>query len=275
MSQPVPIRALIADDESLARRGIRARLSPMSDIEVVGEASGGREAVEAIADLEPDLVFLDVQMPGLDGFGVVEAVGPDRMPVTIFVTAYDQHAVRAFDAHALDYLLKPVDDARFEQAVVRARRRIGDRRSSAFGRKLAAVLAEAGSLEAGAALETGPAATVASGRRLERFLIKSGGRVLVVPVDEVDWIEAAGDYVRLHAGKRTHLLRGTISGVAETMDPARFARIHRSTIVNLDRIRELHPHVNREYLVALRDGTILKLSRTYRDRVAALFGGAL
>ena len=266
------IRALIVDDEPLARRGVRARLAREGDIEVVGEAASGRQAERMIAKLAPDLVFLDVQMPGLDGFGVVEIVGPEQMPVTIFVTAYDQHALRAFEAHALDYLLKPIDEERFAQALARARRRIQERRESALGRKLAAVLAEVGPVEAPTAEEP-PGARKA--RAVERFLIKGGGRMHVVPVEEVDWLEAAGDYVRLHVGEKTHLLRETMGAIEAQLDPQHFARIHRSTIVNVERIRELQPYFNREYIVVLKDGTKLKLSRSYRERLDVHFGGGL
>lgn len=253
---------LIVDDETLARRGVRARLAAAAGFEVSGEAATGREAVRAIAELSPDLVFLDVQMPGVDGFGVVAAVGAERMPVTVFVTAHDQHALRAFEAHALDYLLKPLDDERFTRVLGRARRRIEERRGDELGRKLAAVLAETGVAGSGAA----------GGRTLERFLIKGGGRVQVLPVEEVDWIEAAGDYVRLHAGSRTHLLRDRISILAQQLDPARFVRIHRSTIVNIERVRELEPYGNGDYIVVLTDGTSLKLSRGYRDQLERVFG---
>lgn len=263
------IRVLIVDDEPLARRGIRARLAPARDVEVVGECAGGREAVRAIRELAPDLVFLDVQMPGVDGFGVIGAVGTAEMPVVVFVTAYDQHAIRAFEAQALDYLLKPIDDERFERALERARRRIGERREGALGRRLAAVLAEAGAAEPAAVTSERAAPPV------DRFLVKKGGRVILVPAEEVDWIEAASDYVRLHVGHESHLLRETMSRMEEQLDPRRFVRIHRSTIVNVERIRELHPHFNREYVVVLRDGTELKLSRGYRDRVEPFFGGAL
>ena len=259
------IRVLIVDDEPLARRGIRARLAAADDIEVVGECAGGREAIRVIRELGPDLVFLDVQMPGVDGFGVIEAVGGAEMPVVVFVTAYDQHAIHAFEAQALDYLLKPIDDERFERALERARRRIGEHRESALGRRLAAVLAEPRALAAPQRRE----------RSASRFLVKKGGKVIVVATEEVDWIEAAGDYVRLHVGRETHLLRETMSAMEEHLDPHRFVRIHRSTIVNVERIRELLPHFNREYLVVLRDGTELKLSRGYRDRLDPILGGAL
>jgi two-component system, LytTR family, response regulator len=270
------IRVLIVDDEELARRGVRARLAAAAGFEVVGEAAAGREAVRAITELRPDLVFLDVQMPGLDGFGVVAAVGAEQMPVTVFVTAHDQYALRAFDAHALDYLLKPLDDERFTRVLERARRRIEERRGDELGRKLAAVLAEAGVAGSPTASPHGASSrSDATDGTLARFLIKGGGRVLVLPVEEVDWIEAAGDYVRLHAGSRTHLLRDRISVLAEQLDPLVFARIHRSTIVNVARIRELKPYGNGDYTVVLKDGTSLKLSRGYRARVESMFGRGL
>ena len=260
------IRVLIVDDEPLARRGIRARLAAADDAEVVGECAGGRQAVRAIRELAPDLVFLDVQMPGVDGFGVIEGVGAAEMPVVVFVTAYDQHAIHAFAAQALDYLLKPIDDERFARALERARRRIAEQREGALGRRLATVMGE-------------PRASAAppgrEGQPVSRFLVKKGGRVILVPTDEVDWVEAAGDYVRLNAGREAHLLRETMSAMEEQLDPRRFVRIHRSTIVNVDRIRELLPHFNREYLVVLRDGTELKLSRGYRDRLDPILGGAI
>ena len=272
MSSSPTIRVLIVDDEPLARRGVRARLAREGDIEVIGEVAGGREAVQAIKDLTPDLVFLDVQMPGIDGFGVVEAIGPDHMPVTIFVTAYNQHALRAFEVHALDYILKPIDNQRFAEALKRARLRLDERRSSALGRKLSAFMADVG---AGESAAPAGAADSRSERFLERVLVKSGGRVLVVPLEEVDWIEAAGDYIRLHVSDKVHLVRETIGAVEAQLDPQRFARIHRSTIINLERIRELHPYFNREYIVILKNGTKLKLSRTYRDHLQLRFGGPL
>jgi two-component system LytT family response regulator len=238
------IRALVVDDEPLARRGIRVRLERAGGVDVVAECANGGEAVAAIRTHSPDLVFLDVQMPGLDGFDVVEQVGAEQMPPVVFVTAYDAHALRAFDVHALDYLLKPIDDERFDTAVERARRRITERQTSAMGRQLAAALAEL---------------------RERRILIKDRGRVVILNEVDVDWVEAEGDYVRVHAGGRGHLLRETMSAMAERLDQTRFARIHRSTIVNVSRIRELKPHPNREYTVILRDGTRLRLSRGYRD----------
>ena len=259
------LRALIVDDEPLGRRGVRARLARADDVEVVGECAGGREAVRSIRDLAPDVVFLDVQMPGLDGFGVVEAVGPGAMPVTVFVTAYDEHALRAFEAQALDYLLKPIDDDRFDRALDRARRRVAERRESALGRRVSDALAGA----------AGTPEAVPHRSPDARFLVDRAGRVAVVHADEVDWVEAAGDYVGLHAGRDVHLLRETMARMEDRLDPRRFVRIHRSTIVNVDRIRELRPRANREYDVVLHDGTELKLSRSYRDRLATAFGADL
>jgi two-component system LytT family response regulator len=248
------IRALVVDDEPLARRGIRVRLERGGGVEVIGECANGSEAVSAIRDLAPDLVFLDVQMPGLGGFDVIERVGVERMPPVVFVTAYDAHALRAFDVHALDYLLKPIDDERFDTAVERARRRVAERQVSAMGRQLAAALEDL---------------------RTRRILIKDRGRVVIVNETDVDWIEAEGDYVRVHAGGRGHLLRETMTAMAERLDPASFARIHRSTIVNVSRIRELKPLPNREFTVVLKDGTQLRLSRSYRDALRGHFADEL
>lgn len=263
MRDAATLRVLIVDDEGPGREGVRARLQHLSDVEVVGECSSGREAVQAIRSLAPDVVFLDVQMPGGGGFDVVEQVGPEALPIVIFVTAWDQHAIRAFEASALDYLLKPIDDDRFDQALERARRRITEQRQSAMGRRLSAAF-----VEAGMALPTNP-------QPIERFLVRQKDRVVVIPVEEVDWIEAAGDYVTLHAGRMHYHLRETMSRMEQRLDPQRFARIHRSTIVNLARVRELQPHLGRDYVAILADGTRLRLSRGHRDHVERLFGGSL
>ena len=265
MDPSAPLRALVVDDEPLARRGVRARLAALGGVEIVGECAGGRDAVRAIGELAPDLVFLDVQMPGLDGFGVVDAVGAARMPPVIFVTAYDEHALRAFDAHALDYLLKPIDDERFAVAVARARQRVMERRSGARADALAARLAAALADAAAAP----PTPTPAAGPRL---VVRDRGRVLLIDPADVDWVEAEGDYVRLHVAGRGHLHRETMAAMEARLAPPRFARIHRSAIVNVDRVREVRPRGDREYTVVLRDGTRLGLSRGYRDRVRTLLG---
>jgi two-component system LytT family response regulator len=244
--------ALIIDDEPLARKGIRSLLKNEADIEIAGECADGLEAVEAIQDKQPDLVFLDVQMPGLDGFGVIEAIGVGNMPVIVFVTAYDLHALRAFQVHAIDYLLKPLNADRFREALDRARRMATTSRPGDLGTRMLNLL---------------KSVRPRGERYTERFVIRSLGRVTVVPVGEVDWIQAEGDYVELHSlhGKK-HLLREKISVLEENLDPSVFIRIHRSSIVRIDRIRELRPHFNGDHAVYLQDGTRLSLSRTYRKR---------
>jgi two-component system LytT family response regulator len=208
-------------------------------------------------------------MPGLDGFDVIDALGTDRMPVVIFVTAYDQYALRAFDAHALDYLLKPLDEERFREAVARARTRITEQEAGAFGERLAALMSEV-SGDSVSASDEAP-----SGGCTERFVIKTGGRVTFVDAEDICWVEAAGDYVRLHTLEKSHLLRETMCGMEDRLDPDRFLRIHRSTIINTDCLKEMRPYGNNEHIVVLEDGTELKQSRTYRDALSDFFGGAV
>jgi len=245
------IRALVADDEPLARRGLKKLLAAHAGLEVAGECEDGLQAVDMIQDLRPDIVFLDIQMPGLDGFGVVEAVGVDRMPVTVFVTAYDLHAMRAFDVHAVDYLLKPVSAERLEVAVARATALLGRAERGGLEKKVEALLR----------------AVRPAGETLSRFVIRSVGRVTIVPVDDVDWIEAEGDYVKLHTPGKVHLHRERMSVLEKNLDPSVFVRIHRSTIVRIARIRELRPLVNGDHLVVLHSGEQLSLSRTLREQV--------
>jgi two-component system LytT family response regulator len=230
-----PIRVVVVDDEPLARRGICARLVRAADFKIIRQCAGGRDAVQAIREEKPDLVFLDVQMPGLDGFGVVREIGPDLMPPIVFVTAYDEHALAAFEAQALDYLLKPIDDERFDRSLARARRRVEERR--------------------------GYRARVEHGQ----LLVRERGRVELVEIERIAWVEARGDYVRLHAEERHHLLRDTMAGLERRLDPSRFVRIHRSTIVNIGRIRRVQLRTGRDWTVTLDDGTQLKLGRRYRS----------
>jgi two-component system LytT family response regulator len=253
----VSIRVLIVDDEPPARQRIRSLLKGDAEVEIVGECADGESAVAAVLGEQPDLVFLDVQMPLLDGFGVVEAVGPARMPVTVFVTAHDQHALRAFEVNALDYLLKPYDRARFKKAVDRAKALIGRPRPDAerLTELLAAVRGE----------QKPPG----------RIAVKALNRVYFLRVEDIDWIEAAGNYLRLHTSKDEHLLRETMTAIASRLDSAQFVRIHRSTIVNVERIREIQPWFHGDYAVILQDGRQLTLSRSYRTKLEALFGHSL
>jgi two-component system LytT family response regulator len=261
------LSACIVDDEELARRGIRSRLSSHDDVSVVAECESGREAVDAIRAHDLDLVFLDVQMPGLDGFDVIDAVGVDAMPVVIFVTAYDEHALRAFDVHALDYLLKPLDEERFTEALNRARTRIAEQDAGQFEDKLAGLLSGLDDEAPSVPEEGGPT---------DRFVVKTGGRVRFVKAEAVQWVEAAGDYVQLHTADKKHLLRKTMTQMEDALPPDQFLRIHRSTIVNVDFLREMRPYgSNGEYTAVLKDGTKRKLSRTYRDEVDSFFDGAL
>lgn len=251
------IRTLIVDDEPLALDRLRMLLAGLDDIELVGECRDGVSAVAAIGKLRPDLLFLDVQMPELDGFGVVDAVGPNCMPVTIFVTAYDQYALRAFDVSAVDYLLKPFDRARFLRAMARARKQIGAER-------------QAGEIQLMSLLQL-----VRTDAYLERLVVKSGGRISFLKADEVDWIESAGNYVRLHVGRDAHMLRDTMSEIESKLDPRKFVRIHRRTMVNLERIRDLQPLFHGDHTVTLRDGGRLTLSRSYRENLERVLGRAL
>jgi two-component system, LytTR family, response regulator len=239
----------------MARQGIRIRLEKDADISVVGECDEGTAAVQCVNDARPDVVFLDVQMPGMNGFDVIRQIPQEQMPLIVFLTAYDQYAVKAFEVHAFDYLLKPIDDERFREVVRRVRRQLELVDKSNLDKRLEALLAE--QLEFNAS----------SRRRPDRFAIRSGTKISFVMADEIDWIEASDDYVSLHVGKRTHLLRETLNNLEQRLDPHNFVRIHRSTIIRADRLREIRVLPNRELRVTLGDGTELKVSRTYRDRL--------
>lgn len=255
-SLPQSIRTIIVDDELLGRAVIREMLRGDNEVEIIGECASGREAVEMIRQLQPDLLFLDVQMPVMDGFEVLQALDATHLPLTIFVTAYDQYAVRAFDVHAVDYLLKPFDRERFRKALQRAKATLRQTHSNEVNERILALLEER---------QAQPA-------YLERLVIKANGRVLFLRTDEIDWIGAEGNYVSLHVKKDTYLLRETISSLETQLDPKKFSRIHRSQIVNLDRIKELHPWSHGEYHVILKDGTQLTLSRSYREHFQSLLG---
>jgi len=259
------IRVLIVDDEELARGGLRARLERSQDVLIVGECASGPDALEAIHKLAPDLVFLDIQMPEMSGLEVAAALDGEVRPQVIFVTAFDAYAMQAFEVHALDYVLKPVDDQRLSAALTRAREAVRNARDSDFGRRV--TLAIAGMSAAGA----GVPAELAS----DRLLVRAGDRMIVVRVAEIDWIEASGDYASIHVGKKAWLIREAITVLAGRYGARGLARIHRSTLVNLDRVSELRPLANGEFTVVLRDGTELKMSRNYRSAIDTLVGSGL
>ncbi|HVT33097.1 MAG TPA: LytTR family transcriptional regulator DNA-binding domain-containing protein [Rhodanobacteraceae bacterium] len=264
------LRTLIVDDEPLARRGLSLRLARHSDVEIVAEAGNGREAFFAISEHQPDLMFLDVQMPGVDGFELLKAVPAAQMPVTVFVTAYDQYALKAFEANALDYLLKPVEDARLDIALDRVRQEIASRDADLHRSRLLRLLGTM-SGRPDLTLDEALADAEQSGRPTDdRLAIKDAGRILRVPLDEILWIDAAGDYMCVHTGADTHVLRATMRELEGRLDPRRFQRIHRSTIVNVARVRELRSHLNGEYFLILDSGQQLKLSRSYKDKVRLL-----
>ena len=251
-----PIRTLIVDDEPLARDRLRRMVEAEPDLQIIGEAGDGKTAVDAIKNSGPDLVFLDIQMPEMDGFEVLTEVSDQRIPAVVFVTAYDQYAIKAFEVNALDYLLKPFDQQRFQSAVSRARERLRNDKGPNYQTAVTAAIRDA---------ENGK-------EYPERLLVRTLGRIHFVKVNEIEWIEAAGNYVKLHVGHDTHLLRETMQAMEARMDPRRFLRIHRSTIVNIDCIKELQPLFHGDYVVILKNATQLTLSRGYRERVQSRFG---
>ncbi len=250
------IRVLIVDDEALARGILREMLQRDSDVSIVGECANGKQAVEAIQELTPDVLFLDIQMPEMGGFEVLDALDGPTMPHLVFVTAYDQYAVRAFEVHALDYILKPFDRERFEAAWQRAKAQVLRERNGGVEQRILSLLED---LKAGT-------------KYLERLVIKSSGRIYFLETNDIDWIQAEGNYVSVHVGKKSHLLRETISSLESQLDPRKFLRIHRSAIVRIDRIKELQPWFHGEYHIILLDGTELTLSRNYRDRLQEALG---
>ena len=259
MTDATRIRALVVDDEPLARAMVREMLESDPEVEIVGECTNGREAVEAIKSSAPDIVFLDVQMPELGGFEVLESLEPQSTPYIIFVTAYDQYAVRAFEVHALDYLLKPFDRERFEVALRRAKTHIRLHRTSRRDQDIIALLEE---------LKAGP-------KYLERLVIKNGGRVFFLHVQDVHCIEAEGNYVRVYDSQKGYLLRETISSLEAQLDPKQFLRIHRSAIVKIDRIKEMQPWFHGEYRIIMENGKQLALSRNYRANLQEAVGNSL
>src|SRR5438093_4190291 len=258
-----PIKALIIDDEALARDAIRLRLRDEPDIEVVGETADGADAVELVRTLQPDLVFLDVQMPVLDGFEVVERVASDHLPIVVFVTAHDRYALKAFETHALDYLLKPFTASRFHAALDRARLEVARAGDHETHQRLVELLDERRQ-----ARERPSGRVAAAGEGyLARLAVKHNERIVLVKVADIDWIESSANYVHLHARGVSYAVRMTMGELERRLDPDRFARIHRSTIVQIDRIAEIVAAWHGDFDVTLHDGTVLRLTRNYRDRV--------
>lgn len=245
MSAPA-IRALLVDDEVLARLALRQALAAHADVEIVGECGHADEALQALAVLAPDLLFLDIRMPGMDGFKLLHQLKPQALPMVVFATAYGQHALRAFDASALDYLLKPIDQARFDQAMARVRQHWQGLQS--------------------------PAATTPHAAHLQRISVRVGEHIRVIATERIDWIRAEGNYVEIHADGASHLHRETLSHLLAALDPARFLRIHRGTVVNVERIREVHPLFNGNAEIVLHDGTRLDLSRRFRAGARSVLG---
>jgi two-component system LytT family response regulator len=257
---PELIRVLVADDETPARQRVIDLLRRDPQIGTITEAADGEAAVEAIQKQQPELVFLDVQMPELDGLGVIDAIGATEMPLTVFVTAYDQHAIRAFEANALDYLLKPFSDERFEATMSRVKSRLDERSISEFGQRIMKMVANA------------PAAPE---RRLDRLVVKSGGTTRFIRVVDIDWIEAAGVYVTLHVGGKELLYRAALNDLAEKLDPRRFVRVHRSALVNIESIIQLEPISHGEFEAVIRNGSRARVSRTYRALLEKRLGQPL
>ena len=255
------LRAIVVDDEPAARRGLRLLLEREAEVEIVGEAATGPEAAALMRRERPDLAFLDVQMPGGSGFDALRELAPEERPAVVFVTAYDEHALRAFEVQAVDYLLKPFDDARFAAALARVKDEVRRRRGDRVNARLTRLLE---------LLQRSDPPAVPVVAATDRILIKSSGEIFFLKSEEIDWIEAEGDYMKFHVAGRVHLMRETMARLEARLDPARFVRIHRSTIVNLDRVQKLSPSFGGEYAVMLRDGTRLKLSRGYHERIARL-----
>lgn len=264
------IRAVVVDDESLARKGLMLRLDELGQVDVVRECQNGKEALEAIAELTPDLVFLDIQMPGMTGFEVIERLQQDNMPLVIFVTAYDEYAVNAFEVNAVDYLLKPIELDRLAAAVDKARFQLGAQRSDDEKKRLLDIVIglTGKSEQAVYELIQSGASPAQYG---EKLAIKDGASTTFVPVRDIDWIDAAGDYMCVHVKGETLIMRTTMKELESQLDPSVFQRVHRSTIVNLNRVEKVSSHINGEFHLTLSCGTSLKMSRSYKDKVKHFF----
>ena len=267
------LKTLIVDDEALARRGLRYRLAGVEDIELVGEAKNGREALKLIDELNPDLVFLDIQMPGMDGFDVLRSLDVDDMPTIVFVTAFDEFAVQAFEASALDYLLKPIEDERLNEALDRVRKFTDQKRALGHKKSLLDLLGQI----TGEQVQSMDDIHEKGVDRLKKteppkLAIRDGGSTTWIPQEEIDWIDAAGDYMCVHSKGETYILRMTMKKLEQELDPDVLQRVHRSTIVNVSQVREMQSHINGEYFLTLNNGHTIKLSRSYKDKLK-FFGG--
>ncbi|SDK52786.1 LytR/AlgR family response regulator transcription factor [Microbulbifer yueqingensis] len=265
------LRAIVVDDEPLARKGLRLRLQALGDVEIVAECSNGREALEEVPAHKPDVMFVDIQMPGIDGLQLVQQLPREEIPQVVFVTAYDQYAVEAFEVNAVDYVLKPLEDERLRQALERVREKLASADIATQREQLLEAVADL-TRESPEVLEQKLAAGAFQGelggsRYPEKIAIKDAGRITLVPAADIDWIDAAGDYMCVHANGETHVMRITMKELEQQLDPGRFQRIHRSTIVNLGRVREICAHINGEYHLVLNNGERLKMSRSYKTKV--------
>jgi two-component system LytT family response regulator len=269
---PDTLKTIIVDDEALARRGLQHRLAHVGDVEVVGEAHNGREALELIRKIKPDLVFLDIQMPGMDGFDVLRGLPQRRMPAIVFVTAFDDYAIQAFEANALDYLLKPIEDSRLNDALDRVRQNRDQKRAVRHRESLLRLVGDITGQPLGSMGEL-QSQNIRKLKKKEpaRLEIKDGSKVTWIPQERIEWIDAAGDYMCVHAEGETHILRKTMKQLEQELDPDILQRIHRSTIVNVNQVREMRAHINGEYFLTLNCGHTIKLSRTYKNKLK-LFG---
>ena len=262
------LKTIIVDDEALARRGLKLRLSGRDDVEVIAEARNGHEAMDLIREYEPDLVFLDIQMPGMDGFGVLRELSAEDMPAIVFVTAFNDYAIKAFEANALDYLLKPIEDDRLSEALDRVAENLDQRQALKHKKSLLQLVGDITG-EAVGSMEELSTRDVESMKKKEipKLEIKDGNRTTWVPQNEIEWIDAAGDYMCVHAGGETHIMRMTMKKLEASLDPDFLHRIHRSTIVNIHQVKEMRAHINGEYFLTLNGGHTVKLSRTYKDKL--------
>lgn len=263
-----PLKTIIVDDESLARRGLKHRLKNIDDVDIVAEAANGREALKLIRERSPDLVFLDIQMPGMDGFDVLRALEPGELPAIVFVTAFDDYAIKAFEAHALDYLLKPIEDSRLTEALDRVREHRERKRAVEHRKSLLELVGQI----TGQPIRSMHDLAARGVDRLKRketpkLAIRDGGRTTWVKQEDIEWIDAAGDYMCVHAEGETYIMRMTMKQLEKELDPDILQRIHRSTIVNVNRVREMQAHINGEYFLTLNGGHIVKLSRSYKEKL--------